>query len=629
MNLIAMNDKDEIYEDPESTEVDESEDTDDTGASVEAAVKQEEEIVTMEAAAVNDGDGDGVNTFAAAVVVKDEGVNAKCVGVEAVKGGIMVKGSTANATAKGRVLMKEEHVEGYKTREVLGAKIPRRSERLKKMPHGLDIKALNFKTRKQRMAANDALPAVLVVNDDGIEAPGIKALVAVLGSAGFCRVFVCAPDVERSACAQSITIRETLEANLVEDYEGAAVAYSLTGTPADCASMGLSGQLFKGIKPLLVISGINKGANTGRQVIYSGTVAGAREAVIQGAPGISISLDWTAASTDALFSPAAATCLPLIRCVLEAATTGQLSSSGGDPLLLNVNVPLDPVKPKVCAAPEARGGDPLLLNVNVPLDPVKSEGFKLAQQGQGRVAFSWTHIAKKRTGVQLAGMSGALNIPLLLVPPSSILHSRNPQQGFKLAQQGHGRVAFPMHIAKKRTGHARVAFPWTHIAKKRTGVQLAGMGGAAAGGRGLSGMMGGRGLPGMMGGRGLPGMVGGRGLPGMTGPPAVSLAEIGSVASAAVSAHPYAYEGAARSKTPGEESKEDGGDEPWQPMHKMHFRHEPSGWDVLDKDPAFDSAALALGYVTVTPLAITASIDIQPRLNEDLAWLAPLLPHDA
>ncbi|CAI5954027.1 unnamed protein product, partial [Closterium sp. NIES-65] len=382
------------------------------------------------------------------------------------------------------------------------------------------------------MAANDALPAVLVVNDDGIEAPGIKALVAVLGSAGFCRVFVCAPDVERSACAQSITIRETLEANLVEDYEGAAVAYSLTGTPADCASMGLSGQLFKGIKPLLVISGINKGANTGRQVIYSGTVAGAREAVIQGAPGISISLDWAAASTDAHFSPAAATCLPLIRCVLEAATSGQLSSSGGDPLLLNVNV---------------------------PLDPVKSKGFKLAQQGQ-----------------------------------------------------------------------ARVAFPWTHIAKKRTGVQLAGMGGAAAGGRGLPGMMGGRGLPGMMGGRGLPGMVGGRGLPGMTGPPAVSLAEIGSVASAAVSAHLFpSYEGAARSKTPGEESKEDGGDEPWQPLHKMHFRHEPSGWDVLDKDPAFDSAALALGYVTLTPLAITAAIDIHSRLKEDLAWLAPLLPHDA
>ncbi|CAI5505146.1 unnamed protein product [Closterium sp. Naga37s-1] len=126
MNLVAMNDKDEIYEDPGSTKVDESEDTDDTGASVEAAVKQEEEIVTMEAAAVNDGDGDGVNTFAAAVVVKDEAVNAKCVGV-AVNGDIMVKGS----------------------------KMPRRSERLKKISQGLDVKALNFKTRKQKFKVQE------------------------------------------------------------------------------------------------------------------------------------------------------------------------------------------------------------------------------------------------------------------------------------------------------------------------------------------------------------------------------------------------------------------------------------------------------------------------------------------
>ncbi|CAI5497057.1 unnamed protein product [Closterium sp. Naga37s-1] len=164
MNLVAMNDMDEIYEDHEygemgefeelSVEDDESEDSDDTAASVEAAVKLKEEIVAMEAAAVNGGDGVGVNTFAAAIVVEDEAVNAKCVGV-AVKGDIMVKGSTANATAKGRVLMKEEHVEGYKTREVLGAKIPRRSERLKKMPHGLDIKALNFKTRKQRFKVQE------------------------------------------------------------------------------------------------------------------------------------------------------------------------------------------------------------------------------------------------------------------------------------------------------------------------------------------------------------------------------------------------------------------------------------------------------------------------------------------
>ncbi|CAI5951617.1 unnamed protein product, partial [Closterium sp. NIES-64] len=156
MNLVATNNTDEIYEDPEYgamgeleellTKVDKSEDTDDTGASVEAAVKQEEEIVITEAAAVNGGDGDDVNTFAAAIVVEDEAVNAKCVGVEAVKGDIMVKGSKANATAKGQVLKEDERDEGYETREVLGVKMPRRSERHKKISQGLDVKALNFKT---------------------------------------------------------------------------------------------------------------------------------------------------------------------------------------------------------------------------------------------------------------------------------------------------------------------------------------------------------------------------------------------------------------------------------------------------------------------------------------------------
>ncbi|CAI5984993.1 unnamed protein product [Closterium sp. NIES-64] len=129
MNLVAMNDKDEIYEDPESTEDDESEDSDDMAASVEAAVKQEEEIVIMDAAAVNGGDGDGVNTFAAAIV--------------------------ANAIAKGQVLKEDERVEGYETREVLSVEMPRSSERHKKISQGLDVKALNFKTRKQRFKVQE------------------------------------------------------------------------------------------------------------------------------------------------------------------------------------------------------------------------------------------------------------------------------------------------------------------------------------------------------------------------------------------------------------------------------------------------------------------------------------------
>ncbi|CAI5515012.1 unnamed protein product [Closterium sp. Naga37s-1] len=164
MNLVATNDMDEIYEDPESTKDDESEDSDDMAASVEAAVKQEEEIVITDAAAVNGGDGDDVNTFAAAIVVEDEAVNAKYVGVEAVKGDIMVKGSKANATAKGQVLKEDERVEGYETREVLGVKMPRRSERHKKISQGLDVKALNYKTHKQRFKGGaNASPTVLVL----------------------------------------------------------------------------------------------------------------------------------------------------------------------------------------------------------------------------------------------------------------------------------------------------------------------------------------------------------------------------------------------------------------------------------------------------------------------------------
>ncbi|CAI5535602.1 unnamed protein product [Closterium sp. Naga37s-1] len=171
MNLVATNDMDEIYEDPESTEDDESEDSDDMAASVEAAVKQEEEIVITDAAAVNGGDGDDVNTFAAAIVVEDEAVNAKYVGVEAVKGDIMVKGSKANTTAKGQVLKEDERVEGYETREVLGVKMPRRSERHKKISQGLDVKALNYKTHKQRFKVQElqgsgganASPTVLVL----------------------------------------------------------------------------------------------------------------------------------------------------------------------------------------------------------------------------------------------------------------------------------------------------------------------------------------------------------------------------------------------------------------------------------------------------------------------------------
>ena len=113
---------------------------------------------------------------------------------------------------------------------------------------------------------------LMLVNDDGIHAPGIRALCDAAVAAGH-RVSICAPDRERSAASHSITLGKSLTARKI-DYPGAEVAYAAGGTPADCARLGL--YLIPGVDA--VISGINNGSNMGGACIYSGTVAAATEA---------------------------------------------------------------------------------------------------------------------------------------------------------------------------------------------------------------------------------------------------------------------------------------------------------------------------------------------------------------
>ncbi|GMP77064.1 hypothetical protein CsSME_00033470 [Camellia sinensis var. sinensis] len=132
-------------------------------------------------------------------------------------------------------------------------------------------------------------PTVMVTNDDGIDAPGLRALVRVLVSANRYEVFVCAPDSEKSAVSHSITWRNAVSVKEVE-IDG-ATAFAVSGTPADCTSLGISKALFPST-PDLVISGINMGSNCGYHIVYSGTVAGAREAFFNGVPSLSISYDW-------------------------------------------------------------------------------------------------------------------------------------------------------------------------------------------------------------------------------------------------------------------------------------------------------------------------------------------------
>src|SRR5262245_10948315 len=124
-------------------------------------------------------------------------------------------------------------------------------------------------------------PLILLTNDDGVHAPGIKILAARLSNAG--TVWVVAPDREVSACSQSLTLKHPLRAEKVEER-----VYSVDGTPADCINLALVKLLPR--RPEVVVSGINRGANLGEDVFYSGTVGGAREGTFFGLPSMAISL---------------------------------------------------------------------------------------------------------------------------------------------------------------------------------------------------------------------------------------------------------------------------------------------------------------------------------------------------
>lgn len=129
---------------------------------------------------------------------------------------------------------------------------------------------------------------VLVANDDGIEAQGIHELVKALGTLSDVKIYVCAPNRQRTASGHGITVSEPLFLK-EESFEGAEKAYSCSGTPADCVKLGLRAFRALGIEIDLVYSGINHGANLGSDTVYSGTVSAAIEGVICGKRAIAIS----------------------------------------------------------------------------------------------------------------------------------------------------------------------------------------------------------------------------------------------------------------------------------------------------------------------------------------------------
>ncbi|BFG24254.1 hypothetical protein CerSpe_105280 [Prunus speciosa] len=207
-------------------------------------------------------------------------------------------------------------------------------------------------------------PIVLITNGDGIESPGLTYLVEALVHQGLYNVHVCAPQSDKSLSGHSVTLRETVSVSSAE-IKG-ATAYEVSGTPVDCVSLALSGALFSWSKPLLVISGINRGSSCGHHMLYSGVVAGAREALISGIPSLSISLNWRKdESQENDFKDAVAVCLPLINAAIRDIEKG--------------------IFPKSC-----------FLNIEIPSSPLSNKGFKLTKQSMWRSTPSWQAISASR-----------------------------------------------------------------------------------------------------------------------------------------------------------------------------------------------------------------------------------------
>jgi len=182
-------------------------------------------------------------------------------------------------------------------------------------------------------------PLILVTNDDGITAPGIRSLIEVMNLIG--EVYVVAPDAPQSGMGHAITINDTLYCNSITVTKGAPqVEFSCSGTPVDCVKIAVNEILKR--KPDLCVSGVNHGSNSSINVIYSGTMSAAVEAGTLGIPSIGFSLlDY---SLEADFEPAKKYIELLVKqCLKNGLPKG---------VVLNVNIPKLPAKDikgiKVC-----------------------------------------------------------------------------------------------------------------------------------------------------------------------------------------------------------------------------------------------------------------------------------------
>ena len=183
---------------------------------------------------------------------------------------------------------------------------------------------------RQGTAADEAThgatrPLILVSNDDGYRAAGLRVLVQALQSFADC--VVCAPEHEQSGSSQSISLHRPLRLHQESDS-----VFAVDGTPVDAVYVALYSGRVLPRRPDLVVSGLNHGLNLGSDVFYSGTVAAAREGALRGIPSLAVS---AAKETDV--AAAAAQCARLAQSLLICTQASR--ETAGNALLLNANFP--------------------------------------------------------------------------------------------------------------------------------------------------------------------------------------------------------------------------------------------------------------------------------------------------
>lgn len=205
-------------------------------------------------------------------------------------------------------------------------------------------------------------PLILITNDDGFTAPGMKALIDVVGEVA--ELFIVAPDKPQSGMGHAITVNAPLRSTET-DYFGVHKGYYCSGTPVDCVKLGM--YLLKGRTPDLIVSGVNHGSNVSTNVLYSGTMSAAVEGALEGIPSIGFSLcDF---AWDADFGPTQ----HYIREIVKKALEDPMEKG----ICLNVNIPKQPLEGikgiKVCRQARAYWDD----TFDERLDPLGKKYFWL------------------------------------------------------------------------------------------------------------------------------------------------------------------------------------------------------------------------------------------------------------